>query len=160
MIPRVEPRPGRQKRCRGPCGELLPIECFTRDRANPDGRRNECGVCRQARREELDGGAPRRKPWATRPRRGVLIDGRLTTGIPGFHRFVDSWPPRLVSLERWMECPCCHRAFRIWMTSDKTWQRLAPELHDKTLCVRCFRKLVTGRETPLIEAFLVSQKGV
>lgn len=61
--PRVEPRPERLKRCTL-CKDWLPVvECFQRDRHNPDGRRNECRACRSERREQLRWGMPRFRPW-------------------------------------------------------------------------------------------------
>jgi len=40
------------KWCSG-CDEDWPVECFSRDRSRPDGRRNQCTACRSKRRREL-----------------------------------------------------------------------------------------------------------
>jgi len=65
-IPRTEPNPERLKRCTGPCGEWLPIDCFQRDKARADGRRGDCRACRKERRAELKAGAEKRSPWSSR----------------------------------------------------------------------------------------------
>lgn len=51
MIPRVEPRPDRLKRC-SKCKDWFPINCFPRDRQHPDGHRNECKSCRSQNRKD------------------------------------------------------------------------------------------------------------
>lgn len=62
-IPRLEPRPGRLKRC-SRCRLWLPVsQSFTRDRACPDGYRGECSDCRRERRRALEHGARRCRPW-------------------------------------------------------------------------------------------------
>lgn len=45
VIPRVEPRADRRKRC-SLCREWWPIDAYTRDHTHPDGRENRCRACR------------------------------------------------------------------------------------------------------------------
>jgi len=45
------------------CREAKPLDAFHLDARNADGRRPECGPCRNTRNRQLDGGAQRYRPW-------------------------------------------------------------------------------------------------
>lgn len=67
-LPRVEPRPGRLKRCGGPCGFWKSVEEFNREKQRLDGRRDVCKVCYAGRRRELRNGAERKSRGRKRER--------------------------------------------------------------------------------------------
>jgi hypothetical protein len=43
-----------QKRCNGPRGRLLPLECYAADRSNRDGRLRRCRRCERERIAQYD----------------------------------------------------------------------------------------------------------
>lgn len=45
------------------CRDSWPMDFFSVDKQNADGRRNECGACRKERRVALARGAKRARPW-------------------------------------------------------------------------------------------------
>lgn len=123
-MPRVEPRPERLKRCHGPCGELLPITCFSRARANADGRRGECRACRSERRAELAHGSVRFKPWQrTRSRRERTLAERLAAALD----LIDEILP-----------PSGCRAWKVSRRTMAEWRlrRAGLDVHGATLAAR------------------------
>lgn len=62
LIPRLEPRRDRLKRCNR-CKLWQPVEFFQRDASRADGRRGDCKDCRRQRRRALKRGARRYRPW-------------------------------------------------------------------------------------------------
>ena len=77
----------------------------------------------------------------------VEIDGEATSGSPGIHRYVNTFPRRLVVNSNvsvgWMICQSCEREFKVWMTDTKIWRRLPRRLWRAVLCTRCFRKIIS-----------------
>lgn len=104
---------------------------------------------------------------------GVIIDGRLFCGRPKTHRFVATFPPRVVVIAfertlpgtfsvfeygpppypegtptervRWRpRCHLCRQRHTLWMTHDVLWEELPARYRPVGLCVPCFLKLRRG----------------
>jgi hypothetical protein len=66
------------KTCTGPCGALLPLEAYHRDRSRPDGRTSRCAGCRNAAARKPGGLGPiTRVPLGATAKRCTGPCGRL-----------------------------------------------------------------------------------
>lgn len=73
----------------------------------------------------------------------TIADLRRVFRGSGIHRFARR-PDRFVVCNidvGWNACELCVREHRVWMTADRTWNRLPVRHRNKRLCTRCFRRV-------------------
>jgi hypothetical protein len=63
-----------EKRCTGPCGELKPVEAFSKRSKAKDGRQSWCKACMKARKKVKPTDPKKQRAWTLKHRYGVTVE--------------------------------------------------------------------------------------